>query len=67
VTRVIDPADRRVARVTVSSEGLRVLEHNRSLKTAFLAQQLQRMEPEERRALAELTSLLERLVASDEP
>ena len=48
VSRVIDATDRRVARVTISPEGVRVLEHNRSVKNAFLAQQLRRMAPEER-------------------
>jgi DNA-binding MarR family transcriptional regulator len=67
VHRVTDPADRRVARVTVTPEGRRVLEHNRSVKNAFLAQQLHRMAPEERRSLADLTVLLERLIALDEP
>ncbi len=66
VTRIADPADRRVARVTASSEGLRVLEHNRSVKNAFLAQQLQRLEPAERWSLEDLTVLLERLIALDE-
>ena len=67
VSRVIDATDRRVARVTVSPAGKQVLEHNRSVKNAFLAQQLHRMSPEERRALADLTVLLERLIALDEP
>jgi DNA-binding MarR family transcriptional regulator len=67
VSRVIDATDRRVARVTVSPAGKQVLEHNRSVKNAFLAQQLHRMSPEERRSLADLTVLLERLIALDEP
>ena len=67
VTRVIDPADRRVARVTLSASGRRVLDHNRSLKNAFLNQQLLRLAPEERRSLRDLTVLLERLDALDEP
>jgi DNA-binding MarR family transcriptional regulator len=67
VSRVIDSTDRRVARVTIRPEGMRVLEHNRSVKNAFLAQQLRRMAPEERQSLGDLTVLLERLVALDEP
>ena len=67
VTRVIDPADRRVARVTLSASGRRVLDHNRSLKNAFLAQRLLRLAPEEWRSLRDLTVLLERLDALDEP
>ena len=66
VTRVVDPADRRVARVTVSAEGQRVLQHSRSLKNAFLAQQLHRLPAQDRDALGALTVLLERLVEMDE-
>ena len=40
VTRVVDPADRRVARVTLTAAGRRVLERSRSLKNAFLAERL---------------------------
>ena len=67
VSRVIDSTDRRVARVTISREGVRVLDHNRSVKNAFLAQQLRRMAPEERQSLGDLTVLIERLIALDEP
>jgi DNA-binding MarR family transcriptional regulator len=67
VTRVIDPTDRRVARVTLSASGTRVLEHNRSIKDAFLTQQLLRLAPEERRSLRDLTVLLERLDALEQP
>jgi DNA-binding MarR family transcriptional regulator len=66
VIRVIDPADRRVARVTLTPQGSQVLQRSRSLKNAFLAEQLHRLTPDERRALGDLTVLLERLVALDE-
>jgi DNA-binding MarR family transcriptional regulator len=62
ITRVADPTDRRVARVALSAEGRRVLARNRSAKDAYLARQLHRMDPGERRALSELTVLLEHLV-----
>jgi DNA-binding MarR family transcriptional regulator len=67
VSRVIDPADRRVARVTLTAQGHEVLHRSRSLKNAFLAQQLHRLSPDERQALGNLTVLLERLVTLDEP
>jgi DNA-binding MarR family transcriptional regulator len=67
VTRVVDAADRRVARVTVTDQGRDVLQRSRSLKNAFLAEQLHRLTAEERQGLGELTGLLERLVAQDEP
>ncbi len=67
MTRVVDPADRRVARVTLTDQGREVLARSRSLKNAFLAEQLHRLTAEERQGLGELTGLLERLVAQDEP
>jgi DNA-binding MarR family transcriptional regulator len=66
VTRVVDPADRRVARVTLTTSGREVLQRSRSLKNAFLAQRLRGLSLEEREGLGELTVLLERLVAQDE-
>ena len=66
VTRVVDPADRRVARVTLTDSGRDVLQRSRSLKNAFLADQLRRLSPEERNGVGELTVLLERLVAGDD-
>jgi DNA-binding MarR family transcriptional regulator len=65
VTRVVDPADRRVARVTISPAGQQVLGQSRSMKNAYLAQQLHRLPAEERHALGALTVLLERLVEMD--
>jgi DNA-binding MarR family transcriptional regulator len=67
VSRVVDPADRRVARVALTPQGSEVLQRSRSLKNAFLAEQLHRLTPDDRLALADLTVLLERLVAMDEP
>ncbi len=67
VTRVVDPADRRVARGTVSPAGQQVLAQSRSMKNAYLAEQLHRLPAEERDALGALTVLLERLVEMDEP
>jgi len=67
VTRVVDPADRRITRIALTPSGEAVLGHNRSLKNAFLADRLHRLDPVDRAALPELTSLLERLVDQDEP
>ena len=66
VARVVDPADRRVARVTLTDSGRDVLQRSRSLKNAFLADQLRRLSPGERHGVGELTVLLERLVAGDD-
>ena len=66
VTRVTDPADRRVARLTITPAGTETLRTIRSLKTAFLADRVHRLDPADRTALAALTDLLERLVDLDE-
>ncbi len=66
VSRVVDPSDRRVARITITPSGVAVLRHIRSLKNAFLAERLHGFAPEDRAALADLTALLERLVDGDE-
>jgi DNA-binding MarR family transcriptional regulator len=68
VKRVVDQADRRVARVTLLASGRKVLQQNRSLKNAFLARQIRQLDDGEQVALAELTVLLEHLLklAEDE-
>jgi len=67
VSRVVDPDDRRVARVAATAEGQCVLQRGRTLKNAFLADQLHRLPDEDREALGALTALLERLVERDDP
>jgi DNA-binding MarR family transcriptional regulator len=66
VARVVDPADRRITRIALTPSGEAVLRHNRSLKNAFLADRLHRLDPADRAALPELTALLERLVDRDQ-
>ena len=67
VRREADPADRRVARITITAEGAAVLRRNRSRKNAFLAERLHGLDASDRAALSDLTALLERLVDRDEP
>jgi DNA-binding MarR family transcriptional regulator len=67
VTRVIDPTDRRVARIEITEDGRQVLAESRSRKNVYLARQLHRLTPEERHALGGLTALLERLAEGLEP
>jgi DNA-binding MarR family transcriptional regulator len=67
VTRIADPDDGRVVRVTITEQGSAILELNRSVKNAFLAQQLRRLSPDEHASLEDVTILLERLVALEEP
>ena len=67
VKRVVDQADRRVARVTLLAPGRKVLQQNRSLKNAYLARQLHQLDEQEREALGQLTVLLERLLELEDP
>ena len=66
VTRVVDPADRRVVRITITPSGVAVLRDIRSLKNAFLADRLIELDAEDRASLVDLTGLLERLVGGDD-
>ena len=65
VTRREDDSDRRVVRVTLTPEGRRTVQRSRSLRTAYLVRQLQRLSVRERASLENALGLLERLV--DEP
>jgi DNA-binding MarR family transcriptional regulator len=61
VVREQDPADGRVAWVTVTAEGRRLLERSRRRKEAYLAKSLRSLEPEELRTLEAAAEILERL------
>jgi DNA-binding MarR family transcriptional regulator len=68
VVREPDPSDGRVARVRLSPGGRRLIERNRSRKTAYLAQRIGRLDLEDREALRRALPILERLIdAEDEP
>lgn len=62
VVRQADAGDGRICRVRLTGEGRRTLERIRNLKNAFLTRRLTALAPEERAALADLTTLLERMV-----
>lgn len=62
--RRVDPDDGRVVRVAVTGEGHRTLQRIRSMRNALLARRLRRLSLEERRQVADLVPLLERLVDS---
>jgi DNA-binding MarR family transcriptional regulator len=62
VRREIDPSDRRVARVTITSEGTRLLARSRTRKDAFLASLLEQLEPDELAIVERAVPILERLV-----
>jgi DNA-binding MarR family transcriptional regulator len=62
LAREVHPGDRRIVRVSLTQSGHRILQRNRSVRTAFLASRLKRLPPDERARLEELVGLLERLV-----
>ena len=59
VTRVRDPEDGRASILSVSAEGRALLRRLRERKTAYLAQRLERLDPEDRRALERAAEVLE--------
>jgi DNA-binding MarR family transcriptional regulator len=60
-------ADRRRVGITLSDEGLRVLRSVRRKRTAWLAERLERLSEEERRAVEEAVKALARLLEEDAP
>ena len=62
VRRAADPCDRRVARVSLTPAGLRVVQRSRTRKTAYLARRLRRLDAADLAALREALPVLERLL-----
>jgi DNA-binding MarR family transcriptional regulator len=65
VRRDVDPGDRRVARVEVTSQGRRLLEQSRSRKTAYLERTLAGIGADETETLERAAAILERLLEHD--
>jgi DNA-binding MarR family transcriptional regulator len=65
VTRVADPADRRVTRVTVTPRGRLRLLRSRTRKTAYLAARLEALDERQLQVLEEAASILERALEED--
>src|SRR5438045_263004 len=65
VSRDTDLDDRRVAWVSLTPEGKRLVEANRSKKTEFLTKRLNRLDPQDREVLARALPILERLVEEE--
>ena len=65
VARETDLDDRRVSWVSLTPEGRRLVEANRSRKTEFLAKRLSRLEDDEREALARALPILEHLMEEE--
>jgi DNA-binding MarR family transcriptional regulator len=65
VRREADASDRRVARVSLTTAGARVVQRTRTRKTAWLARRLGRLDAAELEALREALPVLERLLEED--
>jgi DNA-binding MarR family transcriptional regulator len=63
--RLPDELDGRGARLRVTPEGRRTLRALRNRKTAYLAERLERLDPEDRAVLARASGLLERLLEDE--
>jgi DNA-binding MarR family transcriptional regulator len=60
-TRVVDPADRRVARAVITDAGRELLARSRTRKDAYLARRVAELSDADRALLARALPLLERL------
>ena len=65
VQREADPADRRISHMRMTSQGRRLLERNRSRKTAYLASRMRGLSAEELDVLARAAGLLERMTEDE--
>ena len=66
VHREVDPTDRRVARVSVTDDGSRLLRASREAKTAYLAARIEHLTAEEKRVLQAALPVLEKLLGDPE-
>jgi DNA-binding MarR family transcriptional regulator len=65
VSRLVDPDDRRVTRVSVTPRGRRLLERSRARKAAYLARRLRTLGPADRATLGRAADLLQRLLEEE--
>ena len=65
VRREADPADRRIARVSLTAEGGRTVLRTRTRKTAYLAKRLRKLDESELAVLRDALPVLERLLQDD--
>jgi DNA-binding MarR family transcriptional regulator len=63
--READPVDRRIARVHITAVGRKLLERNRSRKTAYLASRMRGLNAEELEVLERAAGLLERMTEDE--
>ena len=65
VARTIDPADRRIHRVAVTSAGAKLLARHRTRKNAFLDRRLRNLSEDDRATLTRAAHIMESLARED--
>ena len=65
VQREVDPADRRIARVSLTTAGARTVQRTRTRKTAYLAKKLRKLDESELAVVRQALPVLERLLEDD--
>ena len=67
IDRIVDSSDRRVCRVALSDAGRKQVELNRSRRTAWLADRLSLLSPDEQQRLVAALDVLEHLTTAPRP
>jgi DNA-binding MarR family transcriptional regulator len=67
VARTVDPGDARAVRIRITPEGVRTLNRVRADRAAAIEPQLARLEPADRRLLADAVTVLRRLLEDSAP
>ncbi|MPZ92837.1 MAG: MarR family transcriptional regulator [Actinobacteria bacterium] len=62
VTRTVDPDDKRIQRLSLSHNGVKLIARNRSRKNAYLARKLRKLDPEEVAVLEEAVGVIEKIL-----
>jgi len=62
VTRTADSEDKRIQRLSLSREGVKLIARNRSRKNAYLARKLRKLEPEEVAKLEDAVEVIEKIL-----
>jgi DNA-binding MarR family transcriptional regulator len=63
IARTPDPQDRRSSLIAITPEASEMLAEQRTRKTAFLAERLDRLTPDDRAALGRAADILERMLS----
>ncbi len=66
VVRSVDARDRRIVHISVTPRGAALMSESRRRKTAWLAERIGRLDPEQRGRLSAVLDVLDHLVAGDE-